>query len=66
VQRLHEFSDALAKIFGTDFAAGKKAIASKQKPFSSPKIPLKNDTRHPTPDTRHPILMGWNLSKIRM
>ena len=28
VQRLHEFHDALQKIFGTDFAAGKNAIAS--------------------------------------
>ncbi len=28
VQRLHDFSDALADILGTDFAAGKKAIAS--------------------------------------
>lgn len=28
VQRLHEFHDALQKIFGTDFAAGKTAVAS--------------------------------------
>src|SRR5579862_736720 len=28
VQRLHEFHDALGKIFGRDFAAGKKATAS--------------------------------------
>lgn len=28
VRRLHEFHDALQKIFGTDFAAGKKAVAS--------------------------------------
>jgi len=28
VQRLHEFHDALVKIFGTDFAAGKKATAT--------------------------------------
>jgi alpha-L-fucosidase len=28
VQRLHEFHDALQKIFGTDFASGKTAIAS--------------------------------------
>jgi alpha-L-fucosidase len=28
VKRLHEFHDALQKIFGTDFAAGKTAIAS--------------------------------------
>jgi alpha-L-fucosidase len=28
VKRLHEFHDALQKIFGTDFAAGQKAIAS--------------------------------------
>jgi len=28
VQRLHEFHDALEKIFGTDFAAGKRAVAS--------------------------------------
>jgi len=28
VERLHEFSDALDKIFGTDFAAGKQATAS--------------------------------------
>jgi alpha-L-fucosidase len=28
VKRLHEFHDALQKIFGTDFAAGKTAVAS--------------------------------------
>jgi alpha-L-fucosidase len=28
VKRLHEFHDALQKIFGTDFAAGQKAVAS--------------------------------------
>jgi len=28
VKRLHEFHDALQKIFGTDFAAGKSAVAS--------------------------------------
>jgi alpha-L-fucosidase len=28
VRRLHEFHDALQKIFGTDFAAGKTAVAS--------------------------------------
>jgi alpha-L-fucosidase len=28
VKRLHEFHDALGKIFGTDFAAGKTAVAS--------------------------------------